>query len=343
MNYNHAEIVHWFKNKQSMAIIPAQVDIDLTNICNQDCFYCNSTEHRANAPVQKNYLEYISLLDKLASWRSHTPNSYGTLHTITYPGGGEPTVLPGYERVLEHTIDLGFLTSITTNGTKLEKLIENVSVDKIKKLAWIGIDIDAGEEELYEKIRRSLTKTSPFNKVMRNATELVKMGAVVDLKVILNEYNDNPKALEDVFRKTKEVGARLLYIRPGIINGSAYPFTPETLSIIEQLGHKYAVQVKLNQSKTLPRNYNRCHQMFQFPVFCADGEIYVCCDNKGNPKFSIGKWDQGDFRDLWLTQRHHDVYNSVNTHLCPPCRPNASNIKIQNIIDNPALLEALYI
>ena len=134
MDYQSAEIVHWFKNRDTHAIIPAQVDIDLTNICNQDCFYCNSQVHRANRPVQKNYQEYITLLDKLASWRSHSPCSYGTLHAITYPGGGEPTLLPGYEQVLEHTIDLGFLTSITTNGSKLNKLIDNRSEEHTSEL-----------------------------------------------------------------------------------------------------------------------------------------------------------------------------------------------------------------
>jgi MoaA/NifB/PqqE/SkfB family radical SAM enzyme len=100
--YQYAELVHWMQNKDSKKILPAQVDIDLTNICNQDCYYCNSAEFRKSEPIQKNYKEYIELLDKLSSWRQHSPNSFGTLHTITYPGGGEPTVLPGYENVIEH-------------------------------------------------------------------------------------------------------------------------------------------------------------------------------------------------------------------------------------------------
>ena len=340
--YKNAEVVHWMNNSDARAILPAQVDIDLTNICNQDCFYCNSAEHRARSPVQKKYQDYIVLLDKLAAWRSHTPNSYGSLNTITYPGGGEPTLLPGYERVLEHTIDLGFLTSITTNGTKLHKLIENVSVEKIRKMAWIGIDIDAGDQELYETIRRSLTKTSPFKKIMANATELVKLGATVDFKVILNQYNSNRTAIDNVFKKAKEVGVRLLYFRPGIIDGQATLLTPELLDMIVGFGQAYGVQVKINQSKTEPRIYNRCHQMFQFPVFCADGEIYLCCDNKGNPQFSLGRWDQGDFRDLWLKDQHMSIYNKINTRLCPPCRPNGNNNRIQEIINNPSLLEVMY-
>ena len=341
--YPSAEIVHWMKNKDSMSIIPSQVDIDLTNICNQDCFYCNSAEHRKKSPVQKHYLEYINLLDKLASWRVYAPNSVGSLHTITYPGGGEPTLLPGYEKVLEHTIDLGFLTSITTNGTQLDKLIENVSADKIKKMAWIGIDIDAGEETLYETIRRSIPKRSPFAQVMQNARDLVALGANVDFKVLLNQYNNNTTALEQIFERTQETGVRQIYFRPAIINGEAYKFDEAVCDELDKLAERYQVKLKLNSTKTQERTYSRCHQMYQFPVFCADGEIYTCCDNKGNPKFSIGNWDKADFRNLWLSKLHHDIYNRVNTKLCPPCRPNLSNIKIQKVIDNPELMEVLYI
>jgi sulfatase maturation enzyme AslB (radical SAM superfamily) len=341
--YPSAEIVHWMKNETKMSIIPMQVDIDLTNICNQDCFYCNSAEHRKNSPVQKHYQEYINLLDKLASWRSHSPNSYGTLHTITYPGGGEPTLLPGYENVLEHTIDLGFLTSITTNGTRLQQLIESVSAEKIKRMAWIGIDIDAGTEELYEQIRRSIPKRSLFNDAMNNARELVKMGANVDFKVLLNQFNDSDAAMRDVFLKCKEIGVRQLYVRPAIVNNSAYEITEQRTQSIHSMSAQYGVKIKLNTTKTMPRNYSRCHQMFQFPVFCADGQIYVCCDNKGNKNFSLGAWDQGDFRDLWLSDRHYQIYNGTNTHLCAPCRPNLSNIKIQNCLNDDATLETLYI
>ena len=125
--YQYAELVHWMSNKESMILLPAQVDIDLTNVCNQECYYCNSADFRKDQPVQKNYTEYITLLDKLAGWRAHSPKSYGTTHTITYPGGGEPSVLTGFEKVVEHTVDLGFLTSITTNGSHLDKLLDNIS------------------------------------------------------------------------------------------------------------------------------------------------------------------------------------------------------------------------
>lgn len=341
--YHHAELVHWMQNKDDKILLPAQVDIDLTNICNQDCYYCNSAEHRAAAPVQKKYTEYIDLLDKLAAWRKHSPNSYGTTHTITYPGGGEPTVLSGYEHVIEHTIDHGFLTSITTNGSKLDRLLDSVPVAKLRKIAWIGIDIDAGTEELYEKIRRSLTSKSLFNRVKENAQELISAGVNVDFKCLINPLNDNQQAIDDLFAYAKEVRGRMLYFRPVIINNSAYKISPETVGWIEQSSNKTGIPYWINTNKTQPRQYKKCHQMFHFPVFCAEGYIYVCCENKGNPKFSIGRWDQGDFRDLWLSKRHDNIYNTTNVSLCAPCRPNMTNNLIQDILDDPKKIETLYL
>jgi len=341
--YQFAELVHWMQNKNSMKILPAQVDIDLTNVCNQDCYYCNSADFRAEKPVQKKYTEYIALLDKLSSWRAHTPNSYGTTHTITYPGGGEPTVLVNYEQVIEHTIDLGFLTSITTNGSNLDRLLDTVHVDKLRKIAWIGIDIDAGTETLYEEIRRSLTAKSLFTKVKDNARGLIEAGVNVDFKALINPLNDTPEAMNDLFKLVAELGGRMLYFRPVILDNQAYPITEQTIARLEKCSQEYKLPYWANQNKTLPRNYKKCHQMFHFPVFCADGKIYICCEGKGNPQFELTNWDQGDFRDQWLNERHYDIYNKTRVEFCAPCRPNISNINIQNILNNPKQIETLYL
>jgi sulfatase maturation enzyme AslB (radical SAM superfamily) len=340
--YNEAELVHWMQNPDKV-LLPAQVDIDLTNICNQDCYYCNSAEHRKTSPVQKEYSEYITLLDRVASWRAHSSNSYGTTHTITYPGGGEPTVLTGYEHVIEHTIDLGFLTSLTTNGTKLHKMLDAVDPVKLKKMAWIGVDIDAGSEGLYEEIRHSLGGASWFEQVKQNVLTATTMGLNVDLKCLVNPYNDNEQAVNDLFAYAKDVNARSLHIRPVIYNNEAHSISTEYRSWCVQASSKSGVTYRINTSKNEPRKYYKCHQMYHFPVFCADGYIYLCCDNKGVPEFSLGRWDQDDFRDQWMNSRHHKIYNQTMVQMCKPCRPNHTNNKIQDILDNSQMLEVLYL
>jgi sulfatase maturation enzyme AslB (radical SAM superfamily) len=340
--YQYTELVHWMGNNDSMKLLPAHMDIDLTNVCNQDCYYCNSADFRRDRPVQKKYTEYIGLLDKIAGWRAHSPKSYGTTHTITYPGGGEPTILTGYEHVVEHGIDLGFLSSITTNGTNLDKLL-NVSVEKIRKLAWVGIDIDAGSEALYEQIRRSLTAKSPFGRVMENARDLIDVGVNVDFKILINPYNDNEEAINDIFKSVKNVNGRMLHFRPVVTNGATHTISEQVVNLLEKYSLEYGIKYELNVNRNIPRNYKKCHQMFHFPVFCADGKIYVCCEGKGNPQFELCNWDSGDFRDVWLTKRHYEIYDKTRVEFCAPCRPNISNVKIQNILNDPKKIEELFL
>jgi len=324
----------------SKGFIPASADIDLTNICDQDCYYCSSADFRKELPTQKTFNDYINLLDKLASWRAYKPDSYGTLHTITFTGGGEPTLFKNYERVLEHSIDLGFLTSITTNASRIDKLIKNVDHNKIKKMSWIGVDIDAGSKELYETIRKSKSKNM-FDRVMQNVKSLTDIGANVDLKILLGEYNTSNSALHNIFKMAKILNVRQIYFRPIVIDGISFPIR-NYVETLENLSNEYQVKTMFNTRRDVPKSYTRCHQMLQFPMFCVDGKIYVCCENKGNSRFDIGRWDEGDFRDLWLGENHMKLYNSINTNFCPPCRSHHHNNAIQNIINNPELIETLH-
>lgn len=341
MSIRHAELVHWMSSKDKKYFIPAGADIDLTNICNQDCFYCNSSEFRKEHPVQQKYTDYIKLIDQLSTWREYQPNSTGTLSTVVFSGGGEPTLLRGYEKVIEHTIDSGLLPNLVTNASYLEKLINNVSAEKIQKMLYIGIDIDAGSKDLYEQIRRSKSGFDVFDKVVDNIVAISAISKNVDLKVVLSQLNSTKDALNDIFALVSKTKARQVYFRPLYDLATHYVFPiEEYVDILNNLGSKYNVRVKINLLRSKGRNYSRCHQMYLFPVFCSDGKIYSCCENKGNPRFAVGNWINTEFRDTWLEQQH-TVYNDINTHLCHPCRSNNHNIEIQNTIDDPELLQQL--
>ena len=188
-----------------------------------------------------------------------------------------------------------------------------------------------------------MTAKSLFSKVCDNARGLIQAGVNVDFKCLINPLNDNEEAMNDLFKLVSELGGRMLYFRPVIIDNQAYPITKKTIARLEKYSQLYKLPYWANQNKTLPRNYKKCHQMFHFPVFCADGKIYICCEGKGNPQFELANWDTGDFRDSWLNQRHYDIYNKTRVEFCAPCRPNISNIQIQNILDNPKHIETLYL
>ena len=51
--------------RTNLPVLPNHVDIDLTNVCNQDCFYCNSADFRAKNLVTGRTNQYLNLLDLL--------------------------------------------------------------------------------------------------------------------------------------------------------------------------------------------------------------------------------------------------------------------------------------
>lgn len=315
------------------SIIPWQIDIDTTNICNQSCFYCNMEQFRADNPVYQKLEKYNNLIDKLHTWRHDIPNTYGQLSNIIFSGGGEPTLLPGFGSLIEKCIDYGYNTAINTNGIKLDKLLTIPSY-KIQRMSYIGLDIDSAIPETYEKIRKSLITGNAFDIVKRCATELGKMNAPLDVKALLMEYNTTDIEIDELFKFCKTVNARSLHLRPVVLDNTTFEITPDLFNKIEDTSKKYSINYRLNVNRNSPRTYSLCHQSFIFPSFSADGNIYVCCEYKGNKEMKLCSWVNDDWRNIWGSEKHREIYYNINVTKCKPCRPNKINNDIESKLKN---------
>lgn len=116
-----------YARKLSDGIIPPTCEIYLTNECNQNCNYCNNLEYRRTVKSRATEHDYYRLLDELRD-----------IKAVIITGGGEPTLFEGYERIVNSAIERGFLVSIVTNGTRLDKLL---MIDNLREISWIGVDI----------------------------------------------------------------------------------------------------------------------------------------------------------------------------------------------------------
>lgn len=332
-------IARWLRGEIPHKFMPWQIDLDTTNICNQACYYCNTEEFRKEQPIYQSTEAYMNLIDQLHNWRKYDSDIVGTLSNVIFSGGGEPTLLPGYESIIEKTIDCGFAAAMNTNGTKLDKLL-TIHPDKIRKMAYIGIDIDSGNAETYELIRRSKTHDSPFSKVKSLAKELGKMNAPIDVKALLMPENTSEVEINSLFEYATEVNARSIHLRPIVLDNQSFILTDEIRQYIKNASLKYNVKTDLALGRYQTREYKKCHQMFLFPSFCADGYIYLCCEYKGREDLCLGSWIDNDWRNLWCNDRHREMYNKFQTVFCKPCRPNTVNNSIQEaLIDTSSILK----
>jgi len=316
-------------------VIPWQIDLDFTNSCNQNCFYCNSEQFRKEKPKNQEFKLFQQLINQLSVWHTVSNRSYGRLANIILSGGGEPTLYPNYEKLVENAIDLGFKLAMNTNGINLDKLL-NIPTQKLKQFSYIGLDIDSAVEETYLQIRKPNNSSIPhFQNVKQVAKEFGQQGLNLDIKSLLMEQNTNKYEIDQLFEFAAVVNARMLHLRPLVMNDTLFHISQQVESFIEESSKKYQVAFNISRQRHEPRRYTRCHQFFLAPSFCSDGQIYLCCEYKGNPKFSIGSWLDSDWqKSVWFSKKHIELYNSFTVEKCKPCRPNPTNNKIQDFLDN---------
>lgn len=325
-----------FYQNNLASIMPQSVEIDLSNSCNQDCIYCNSKKFREknkSSPLLVSH--YTRLIDGLAAWSRYNG---GNLKTITFVGGGEPTMKRDYEYIIKKAIDKGFFVSLITNGVHLDKLL-NIDVNTLRKISWIGVDVDSGVYETYNRIRRPNNKDH-FHIVRSNMEDLASIGVPIDMKVLLMDENSNAYEIQKLFEYAGWV--RMIYFRPAVVNGKVYEVSQETFSHIRDLSQSTGIRVKYNTTRRNPRTYKKCYSLYLLPVFCSDGKIYTCCENRGNPKFSLGSWVGADLLEFWGTPEHYKIFKQTDVSLCEPCRPNCHNNEIQYILDNKICYDDLF-
>jgi sulfatase maturation enzyme AslB (radical SAM superfamily) len=196
-------------------------------------------------------------------------------------------------------------------------------------MAYLGLDIDSGNPETYELIRKSKMSTSPFDRVKETAKELGSRGIPLDIKALLMPENTSQIEINSIFEYARDVKARSVHLRPVVLNGNSFIMNNEVAARIKTASEFYGVKSDISLGRYDERQYKRCHQMFLFPSFCADGNIYLCCEYKGRADTKLGSWIDDDFRDIWCSDKHREIYNNFLTSFCKPCRPNSTNNQIQ--------------
>jgi wyosine [tRNA(Phe)-imidazoG37] synthetase (radical SAM superfamily) len=147
---------------------PISINLDLTSACNFSCPYCvdsaliNSGKHFSLEEIKR-------LIDTLYS--------YGLLSVILI-GGGEPTLHPDFEGVVEVIKSKGIQIGIATNGSRLGK-IEAVA-NRLEEKDWIRISIDAAREETFKELHHPRTKLT-LREILENAKKIKEKNPCVSL------------------------------------------------------------------------------------------------------------------------------------------------------------------
>jgi len=150
----------------------ANVDFEITYLCNLKCLHCYNPHHKK--------LEELSL-EQIKEIIKHIKDvGFTEIHI----NGGEPLLRDDAYDILEFASNLGLRVLLETNAT----LLKNIGKLKILPNFAIRASIDGPENE-HNIIRRNTSDQNSFTTALTNLSEAKKAGIDVQLTCSVNKIN----------------------------------------------------------------------------------------------------------------------------------------------------------
>ena len=201
--------------------------ISLTDNCNLRCFYCMPEEDYEFTPASR--LMQKDEIDALA--KIFVANGVNKIRLT----GGEPLVRKDAADIILSLSRLPVTLTITTNGTRLDDLLEVFKKSSIKSL---NISLDTLQADKFQL----MTRRNQFEKVMNNINLMIENDFHVKVNVVaMKGLNDNE--INDFIAWTKDTPVHVRFIEFMPFSGNHWTsnkvFTwQEILAVVES---KYVV------------------------------------------------------------------------------------------------------
>ena len=302
----HKQAIANLRNKKNHPIV---LHIMPTEVCNLRCVFCSVAQRGINGKLVPN-LKMSRIKKVVRNFKKMG------LKAVILSGGGEPTIYPRINELLEFLHKERLEIGMISNGTMLAK---KVKPKNLNYLTWLRISInsldyadDIRVPKLNPKITtlgfsyiwNPLTSEKTIRKIQNKIKEISKYNQVEYVR-LLPDCNLETKKLEAAHKKLRRIAKRL-----------SLPFF-----------HQYKIH-------SMP---SECHLGRVHPVFYTDGYIYPCdslvlnspADNKKfHRKYALCKWDEVN---KYYVKKIKGTL--IDTKKCPHCVFSKQNRLLSEIIN----------
>jgi len=203
-----------------MKLIPT-INYHLTNKCNMRCKYCFAGFSEIKNTENLSFRQNLLLIQQLKD---------AGFEKINF-AGGEPMLHPQIFELLQFAKEIGFVTSIITNGSRLN----DFSINQLSKHTdIIGISIDSLFDKTNEKIGRVWANKNVISKEnyinictkIKEYNIFLKINTVVSMLNIGEDFSDFIKLVQPerwkIFQVMKVEDQNGLKILPLLVNDEDY-------------------------------------------------------------------------------------------------------------------------
>ena len=343
---------------------PVFVTVDPSNACCHDCPWCISSDvkRKDSTIVSRDILLDLARLIGVGDLL-HLGGEM--INAVAIAGGGEPLMNKNcseFMRILgNNTVEL----SLLTNG----EMLNDETIECLARYArWVGFSVDAGDADTHSKMHRSRflkinqrNNTNSFEKVLSNIKKLsvtrdkfraaphhARQFGPLRIGYKFNLHPDNFRLIPEAARAARDSGCDEILFRPthitdyelfepiidlakNYIVGARHDFENDRFKV-------YGVLHKFGNNWEAVHDFDKCLSTPLGLVFSSDGNMYMCCDRRGDTSLSLGRWHDGkrvlhrDIENAWRSEKHLRLINDIVLNDCPRC-----SMRFYNKLMNEAL------
>ncbi len=299
---------------------PVHVQLIPSDLCNQSCSFCAYRDPGYTSSklfhIQGNYNPNRKLPLEKALEVLQDCSEMG-VKAVSFTGGGEPTVHPDLQVMMDQASYLGLKWSLVTNGVLLDRF-------DVSKASWVRISLDAATSKTYSRIRK--VPEGHFDRALK-AVKGRGVGFVV-----------TPENWSEVFEATKlvkDLGARYIRIGSQVAEENVWSGDPSVVSDLceaaETLaGDGFEVHNRFNRvfdGEEIPKD-PLCGYQYFTTYIGADQNLYRCCVYAYNPRGLLGTIKDKSFKEAW-----DQAVMDLDARDCRHCNFRSINKKISEYLE----------
>jgi len=312
----------WKDGKRKSPLPPVEASLDPIHECNLRCSWCNFGKYFDEKTMRRMPNEHLfNLITFLGNWG---------VKAICYGGGGNPSLHNKLPEALFATRQMGMDVSIADNGTILnDKLINMIA----RTCRWAGISVDASTSETY-KLQR---KVNLFDKAIENIEKLSnivkKIDTNCDVAYKFLIFGHNQHEIYDACKLAKKIGVKDFHVRPSdpVHQGVADKNIKWEYNINLVLKefkkcheletenfHVYTILHKFSDGFIPKKNFDQCYASPCCIQLCADGNIYLCPDQRHSEFYKLGTHypKPKEILNIWGKEKHYKLVFETGKDNC---------------------------
>lgn len=292
---------------------------NMTRSCNLKCQHCYMDSDCKKYEGELTYEEGRKFIEDLGGFKV----------PVLLFSGGEPLMREDFFKLAEHAIDYNIRSTISTNGT----LINRKTAEKLKEIGvgYVGISLD-GLKDTNDQFRG---QKGAFDAAVRGIENCVAVGQRVGLRFTINRHNY--KELGDIFKLVEDLHINRVCFYHLVYCGRGNQMMEEDLShqqsrealdfIIEKTldfhrrgldkeiltvdNHADAVYLYMKLREVNPERAEEVYKLMETNGGNRSGIAFANVDSLGNvhpdqftQNHTIGNVKERPFREIWRDTSH---------------------------------------